>query len=345
VLVKAPSSFSPEAKRPAELRPGGGERVGIGRALVDNFSAAQTCAAIMSHARSGGRPSYVITPNAQHIVLLEKDESFCRIYKDASLVIADGVSLLFAARFFGRVLKERVAGVDLFVQLAGLAAEQGLRIFLLGGRPGSAELAGAILQSKYPSLQYQTFCPPMGFDADPAGLEAVAASIRAFQPHILFVGLGAPKQEQWIYEHALQLSVPVSLGIGGSFEMVGGVVRRAPVWVQKLGCEWLFRLLAEPRRMWRRYLIGNLEFAAIVAQQRLRRALLGACVRLASEGRFGAELEEYLTLDRAEPGQLFAAHETILEELRTLGQDCQPMTSSGTVTPEHSKAYDAYAIR
>ena len=109
------------------------------------------------------------------------------------------------------------------------------------------------------------------------------------------MALGAPKQEYWIYEHGLQLSVPVCIGVGGSFEIVGGVVPRAPMWTQNIGCEWLYRLCREPRRMWRRYLFGNLEFAAIVLRQRFRRAFLNTFMHYVNEDRFAAELSE-LTL-------------------------------------------------
>ena len=113
---------------------------------------------------------------------------------------------------------------------------------------------------------------------------------------ILFAAFGAPKQEHWIYHHGLHLSVPVCIGVGGSFEMVGGIIPRAPLWIQNIGCEWLYRLYREPRRMWHRYTIGNFEFAEIVAAQWFRMAVLNACVRLASQNLFGAELQEIAML-------------------------------------------------
>jgi N-acetylglucosaminyldiphosphoundecaprenol N-acetyl-beta-D-mannosaminyltransferase len=214
------------------------------------------------------------------------------IYDRADLVVADGISLLIAAWLYGRSLKERVAGVDIFKQLCGLAAEAGLHVFLLGGRPGSAELAAAALQSAHPNLKCTTYCPALGFEQDEVALAETAQAVRNARPDILFVAFGAPKQEYWIYDHGLQLSVPVCIGVGGSFEIVGGVVPRAPQWAQDIGCEWLYRLCREPRRMWRRYLIGNLEFAAIVVRQRLRRSLLDAFLHFVTENRFAAELRE-----------------------------------------------------
>jgi N-acetylglucosaminyldiphosphoundecaprenol N-acetyl-beta-D-mannosaminyltransferase len=264
----------------------------VGHALVDNCSSDQVCAAIIAHALAQGKPAFVITPNAQHIVLLEKERRLKEIYDRADLVVADGISILLAARLYGRALKERVTGVDTFKQLCGLAAEAGLHVFFLGGRPGSAELAAAALQIAHPSLKCTTYCPPLGFEQDEIALAETAKAVMDARPDILFVAFGAPKQEYWIYDHGLQLSVPVCIGVGGSFEIVGGVVPRAPQWAQDIGCEWLYRLCREPRRMWRRYLIGNLEFAAIVVRQHMRRSLLNAFPHFVTENRFAAELSE-----------------------------------------------------
>jgi N-acetylglucosaminyldiphosphoundecaprenol N-acetyl-beta-D-mannosaminyltransferase len=289
--------FAASASAPTPLRGSNVTRIGVGHALIDNCSSEQVCASIIAHAQNGGIPAYVITPNAQHIVLLEKDRRLREVYDHADLVIPDGISLLIAARLYGRSLQQRIAGVDIFKLLCGQAAEAGLHVFLLGGRPGSAELAATVLKGAYPNLRCSTYCPTLGFEQSVTGLKETADAIITAQPHILFVAFGAPKQEYWIYEHGLRLSVPVCIGVGGSFEMVGGVVPRAPLWAQNVGCEWLYRLCLEPRRMWRRYLFGNLEFAAIVLRQRIRRSLLDAFVHFVNEDRFGAELSE-LTLLR-----------------------------------------------
>ena len=277
------------------LRRPGVARIGVGHALIDNYSAEQVCASIIHHASNRGRSAYVLTPNAQHIVLLEKERRLQEIYDHADLVVPDGISLLIAARLYGRALQQRIAGVDLFKVLCGLAADTGLHVFLLGGRPGSADLAAAVLRGDYPGLKCSTYCPPFGFEQSSVGLRRTADAIVAAQPDILFVAFGAPKQEYWIYEHGLRLSVPVCIGVGGSFEIVGGVIPRAPLWAQNIGCEWLYRLSREPRRMWRRYLIGNMEFASVVLRQRIRRAFLDTFVHYFNEDRFAAELSE-LTL-------------------------------------------------
>lgn len=279
------------------------DRIGIGHALVDNCSREEACDAIVSHAKSGGKPVFVATANAQHIVLLDQDKRLREIYGRADLVVPDGYSLLLAARFYGRVLEERITGVDMLQALCNLAAEHGLHVFLMGGLPESATQAAQVLKRRMKSLRISTYCPPFGFEKSPEGLEAAASAIRAAKPDLLFVALGAPKQEHWIYDHGLQLSVPVLMGVGGSFELIAGVVPRAPLWMQNLGCEWLYRLYREPRRMWRRYLVGNLEFGLIVIRQRLRRIILNAFFSFVSRDSFAAEIHEPGLQSR---GKLFA---------------------------------------
>jgi N-acetylglucosaminyldiphosphoundecaprenol N-acetyl-beta-D-mannosaminyltransferase len=266
------------------------DRVGIGHALIDNCSFHEACHAIVAHAKAGDRPAFITTANAQHIVLLDQDKRLREIYDRADLVIPDGASLLLAARLYGHDLRERLAGVDMFQTLCGLATENGLGVFLLGGRPNSAELTAKVLKERWNTLRVSTYCPPLDFEKSATGLETTARAIRAAKPSLLFVALGAPKQEYWIYEHGLRLSVPISMGVGGSFEMVAGVVGRAPLWMQNIGCEWLYRLSLEPRRMWRRYLIGNYKFAEIVARQRIRKAFLKTFFSLVDKDRFAAEL-------------------------------------------------------
>jgi len=244
------------------------ETVSICHARVHGLRLPEAVHLISAYAADLQGPTYVVTPNAQHIVLLDKDPYFREIYSHAGLVLPDGFSLLLAARLVGKKLRERVTGVDLFKALCRRAAEMGLKVCLLGGKPGSAELAARKLKAAFPKLTIAgTYCPVLGFERDPAQLSEIADRIRQARPHILFVGLGAPKQENWIYEHGLKLGVPVCVGIGGSFEMIGGMVPRAPHWMQVSGLEWLYRLALEPRRLWKRYLIGNFRFMAMVLRQ------------------------------------------------------------------------------
>ena len=243
-------------------------RARIGRALVDCCSLAEAVEMITRHAALRGPSACVVTPNAQHIVLLESDAGLQEAYAHADLALADGASLLVASRLLREKLRSRIAGIDLFEQLCGQAADFGLRVFLLGGQPGSAQRAAETLKRNLPDLPIVgTYCPPPGFEHDPLELQVIDQTIRRTQPDLVFVALGAPKQEWWMHQHGRQTGAPVLLGVGGSFEMTAGIRRRSPRFVQRLGCEWLYRLLLEPRRLWKRYLIGNCRFLWIVVRQ------------------------------------------------------------------------------
>lgn len=245
-------------------------RVNICGTGVDRYSFDEVVEIIIQHALTSSNPEYVVTPNAHHILMLQKDRDFQKIYHGAFLSVPDGVPLLWAARFLGTPLRGRVNGTDLFERLCAVASEMDLKVFLLGGRPGAAEKAKDTLKSRYPGLKIVgTYCPPYGFESDAEELARINSRIQAAAPHILFVGLGAPKQEKWIYANYQTSGVPISVGIGVSFELVSDMVRRAPVVMQKMGLEWLFRLLVEPRRLWQRYIIGNPLFIWLVLKQRL----------------------------------------------------------------------------
>jgi N-acetylglucosaminyldiphosphoundecaprenol N-acetyl-beta-D-mannosaminyltransferase len=237
---------------------------------IDSYSFKEVVELIINHALFDKKPEYVVTPNAHHIVTLQDDFYFQEIYRNSFLSVSDGVPLLWAAKFLGTPLQGRVNGTDLFERLCAVGAEKGLKIFLLGGRPGAAEQAAQVLQHQHPNLKISgTYCPPYGFENDAREREHINNLVKTASPDILFVGLGAPKQEKWIYENYRQLAVPVSIGIGVSFELVSNMVTRAPVVMQRLGLEWLFRLLVEPRRLWKRYVLGNTIFVWLVIKQRL----------------------------------------------------------------------------
>jgi N-acetylglucosaminyldiphosphoundecaprenol N-acetyl-beta-D-mannosaminyltransferase len=235
---------------------------------IDSLDFDAVLEAIVQHVAGGGAPGYIVTPNAHHVVLFQSDPLLRDSYERALLVVPDGLPLQWAARLLGTPLRGRVNGTDLMEALCARAAECGLRVYLLGGREGAATAAVACLRARHPTLNVcGTHCPPFGFESDPVENSKILASIRAARPHILFVGLGAPKQEYWMSRNAQQLAVPVALGIGGSFEFVGGIVARAPRWMQRSGLEWLHRLGTEPRRLWKRYVFGNALFCFLVVRQ------------------------------------------------------------------------------
>jgi len=148
------------------------------------------------------------------------------------------------------------------------AAHHGFRVFFLGGLPGAAEMAAFNLRRRYPGLDIcGTYCPPFGFENDPAELYWIEKVVEETQPDLLCVAFGAPKQEIWMQRHRDRLHVGVILPVGAAFDTQAGLQRRAPQWMQRNGLEWFFRLLMEPRRLWRRYLIGNTRFIFLVLRQ------------------------------------------------------------------------------
>lgn len=193
----------------------------------------------------------IATVNPEFVMAAQDDGEFLEILKNADLCLADGVGLLYAARRYGRPLPERVPGSELVYHLARMAAEEGWRLFLLGAAPGVAEEAAAILQQRYPGLQIAGTCA--GSPAIEEN-EAIVQRVNDGKADILYVAYGAPRQDKWIARnrHTLQ-TVRLAMGVGGALDFITGRSVRAPVWVQRLGLEWLHRLYREPWR-WRRML-------------------------------------------------------------------------------------------
>lgn len=240
------------------------ERVYVGCTPIDLCSFKEAVERVITFAGDTERSSYVVTPNAQHSLLLEVNPDYRSIYEGASLSVPDGTSMAVGAWLLGRRLMERVPGVDLFDAVSGRAAKEGLNIFLFGGKPDSAKQASEVLKAKYPMLKVGSYCPPMGFEKSECEMAKADAVIRGFSPQIIFVGLGAPKQEFWMAQHARRLRIPVAIGVGGSFELISGVIPRAPIALRRCGFEWIYRLVQEPRRLWRRYVLGAIAFSVVL---------------------------------------------------------------------------------
>ncbi len=240
---------------------------------VDRVGMAETIARVEKFIAEG-KPRIVITPNVDHLIKARKDKEFKAIYENADLSVPDGVPLLWAAKFLGTPLVERVNGTDLFEALCACAAERGYRVFFLGAAPGVAVEAARKLTRRHPRLKVVgVYSPPFDFFNSFGENQKIEASIRAARPNILFVGLGAPKQEKWIARHRHKLQVPVSVGIGASFEYVAGLTVRAPRWMQRPGLEWLYRIIENPSRYWKRYFVEDAVFFPLVFAQRLKAAM------------------------------------------------------------------------
>jgi N-acetylglucosaminyldiphosphoundecaprenol N-acetyl-beta-D-mannosaminyltransferase len=238
---------------------------------IDNIDRAGAMERIAALVRER-RPSLVVTPNVDHLVNLQTDPEFQEIYRQAALVLTDGVPLLWAARFLGTPIREKLSGSDIFHDLCRLSAERGFRVFFMGGREGAAVVAAQLMRLEHPGLQIVgVYSPPFGFERDAAESARIDVMLTEARPDLLLLGLGAPKQEKWAARNSARLGIPVTVGVGITFEYTAGMVQRAPVWMQRVGLEWLFRLLMEPGRLWRRYLINDPKFFWLVLKQRLGR--------------------------------------------------------------------------
>jgi N-acetylglucosaminyldiphosphoundecaprenol N-acetyl-beta-D-mannosaminyltransferase len=222
-------------------------------------------------------PGQVITANVDQLVGNRRDPGMRALYRDADLVVPDGVPLLWAARFLKTPLAERVNGTDLMEGICALAARKGLPVFLLGGPQGIADLAARSLCRRFPGLPVVgTYFPDFGFEDRPGESETMRALLRERKPAILFVSLGYPKGVQWIARNLAACGIPVAIEVGSSFMYASGRMRRAPRWMQARGLEWLWRLGHEPRRLWKRYLLRDLPFFYHLVRQRLLRGRSGA---------------------------------------------------------------------
>jgi len=201
--------------------------------------------------------------NASKTVLMDKDPHLREIVSSCALVNADGQSLVWASRILGRPVPERVTGIDLFQALLGVAAERGYGVYFLGATNEIVEEAVAHALCEYPALRV---CGRHDGYWDAADDDDLVAHIRASRPDILFVALPSPRKEYWLAEHLEGLDVPFSMGVGGSFDVYAGRVKRAPLWMQRSGLEWSYRFWQEPLRMWKRYLLGNLKFLYLVVK-------------------------------------------------------------------------------
>ncbi len=242
---------------------------------ISNLDFAGVCAQVSARIASG-EPGYIVTPNVDHVCRYHKDAAFRAAYDNAFLVLADGMPLLWAAALFGKPLREKLSGSDLLPLLSAYAAERGYSIYLLGAAPGVADEAARLLQQTNPGLRVAgAYSPPLRFEDDPATLQDVLKRLRDAAPDICFLALGSPRQEIWLHRHHRESGARVLLGVGAALDFAAGRVRRAPVWMQRSGLEWTWRVMQEPMRLGRRYFVDDSYFVALLAREALCR--LGLC--------------------------------------------------------------------
>lgn len=224
--------------------------------------------------RQARSPMMIMCPNAQLVTLARSNMRFRRALWSAHLNVPDGISVVLAARFLGMRISQRVPGGELMERLCAECSSHGFTVFFLGGLPGAAHLAAQHLKRNYPGLHVVgCCCPPYGFENSPDETRAVRRQIAEQAPDVLFIAFGAPKQELWLHENCAALPIGAAVTVGGALDTCAGLRKRAPRWTHDIGLEWLYRLVREPRRLWRRYLIGNSKFISLVARQLARRHL------------------------------------------------------------------------
>lgn len=214
----------------------------------------------------------ICTPNADHVVRTQTDIEFREIIQKSDLVVSDGMGVVYAARFLGTPLKENVGGRLLLPEFAARAVQKGCRIFLLGGKNRDVmQRASARLCANFPGLCIAgTYTPPFMDEFDDVENQRMLDAVNQSKSDVLFVCLGTPKQEKWIARNLQKLDVPVSIGIGAALDIIAGEVYEPPGWISGIGFEWFVKLVQEPKRLWRRYLVGIPHFLWLILLQRLR---------------------------------------------------------------------------
>ncbi|EUJ18716.1 WecB/TagA/CpsF family glycosyltransferase [Listeria grandensis] len=214
-----------------------------------------------------GKPVQHVVINASKINLMAENKELADIVNASPLINADGQSIVWAMKFLGHETRERVTGIDLFENLVKKSAEKGYRVYYFGAKEDVVQDVVRLHQQKYPKLKIAGYRNGYFEEAES---EEIALDIRKSEADIVFVAFSSPKKEQWIHAYKDTMGVPFVMGVGGSFDVIAGVTKRAPQWMQKTGLEWFYRFMQEPKRMFKRYFVGNLSFIWKVLKERWR---------------------------------------------------------------------------
>ena len=233
--------------------------------LIDNLSMEETLQRIEAFIRSG-LPHQHAAVNADKLRKASKDPELRRIINECALINVDGVPVVWASRLLGKPLKERVAGIDLFEFLVERAAERGWRVFFLGAQEEIVQAVKALYEKRFPRLQVAGYRNGYWRPEEEASVVRLIADSR---PDLLFVAISSPKKEQFLGRYQAEMRVPFAMGVGGSFDIAVGKVKRAPMWMRQCGLEWFFRFLQEPRRMFKRYFIDGTYFFWLLLKELL----------------------------------------------------------------------------
>ena len=237
---------------------------------VDALELPEACRTVSEWIEHRDGCRYIALTGMHGIMEAQHDPAFKCILDAADLVVPDGMPLVWLSRLRGRPLKRRVYGPELMLEVCRQTASRGCRHFLVGGAPGVADRLATILKCRFPGLVIAGTCSPPFESWTEAQEEEFVGTINRAAPDVVWVGLGTPKQERWMHRHRGRLQAAVLLGVGAAFDIHSGRRRQAPRWMRETGGEWLFRLVQEPRRLWRRYLVYGPQFLLSVALESLK---------------------------------------------------------------------------
>jgi N-acetylglucosaminyldiphosphoundecaprenol N-acetyl-beta-D-mannosaminyltransferase len=255
----------------AETAAGGASRAGFLDRPLDLLDMEGAVERSLAWCSASGTPRTVITVNANLLAMMESDSALLQACASGDMVLADGMSVVWAARMGGIPVPERVAGVDLMLRLLEEGSRRGLSVYLLGARQEVVTKLVEQCAASYPGLRVAGYRNGYFGEADEAD---ILSSIRNSGAHMLFVGMPSPFKEVWCHRYREELQAPLIMGVGGSFDVVAGFVSRAPQWMQGIGMEWFWRFLMEPGKMWKRYLVSNSRFLWMSARWIFGRRLL-----------------------------------------------------------------------
>lgn len=243
------------------------QRIEMMGCQIDNLSMEETLQTIEGFIKSG-QPHQHVVVNVDKLVKASRDPELRRIINECALINVDGMPVVWASRLIGKPLKERVAGVDLFEALMRRSAEKGWRVFLLGAREDVVSGVKQIYEKKYPGLTVAGYRNGYWKPEEEA---TVVEQVKAARADLLFVAISSPKKEHFLGRYQAEMKIPFAMGVGGTFDVAVGKVKRAPEWMQKVGLEWFYRFLQEPRRMFKRYFVDDMAFFWLLAKEMVRR--------------------------------------------------------------------------
>lgn len=241
------------------------KRVKFLNTFVDSLTMDETLEKIQRYIDNKECVQHVVI-NASKVNLMQQDEELTKIINECPLINADGQSIVWGSKFLGNKLPERVTGIDIFTELVKISAKKGYKPYFFGAKEEVVTEVVRKFKEKYPDLKIAGY--RNGYFKDEES-KNIAEDIRKSGADILFVAFSSPKKEFWIKEHMEIMQVPFAMGVGGSFDVIAGKTTRAPKWMQKCGLEWFYRFIQEPRRMFKRYIGGNLRFVNLVIRKKL----------------------------------------------------------------------------